>query len=203
MQYDLRMPGTNAPDPSLGADSDLLARFRGGDREAFTAIYQTHSPAVFRFVLHMSGDTAKAADVTQDVFVWLIHHPGHFDPSRGNLGPFLLGIARRFLLHRWRNDRRWLPLDEAGAHFDHRSTDEAQVESGMELKVARLREVIATLPARYREVVVLCDLEGHTYEAAARILECAVGTVRSRLHRARELLGRKLQSKKEILGCTV
>jgi len=200
------MPDAKVQEISPG-DRDLLARFREGDREAFTLLYKMHSPGVFRFVLHMCGDGMKAAEVTQDVFVWLIHHPSQFDPLRGNLGPFLIGVARRFLLRRWRNERRWIPLEEAGANFEGRSgagyaqsgVDESQ---GDESQVVRLREVIAALPARYREVVVLCDLEGHTYEAAAGILECALGTVRSRLHRARGLLGRKLQSKKEAHGCT-
>jgi len=202
------MPDANLPDANMrktspGVDRDLLARFREGDREAFTLIYQMHCPSVFRFVLHMCGDTVVAAEVTQDVFVWLIHHPGRFDASRGNLGPFLIGVARRFLLRRWRNERRWEPLEEAGAEFDGRAGAGYVPSDANESRVARLREVIAALPPRYREVVVLCDLEGHTYEAAAGVLECAVGTVRSRLHRARELLGRKLQSKKEIQGCTV
>jgi hypothetical protein len=107
MQYDLKMPDANLPD----TDRRLMARFRAGDREAFTLIYQTHSRAVFRFALHMSGDAMKAADIAQDVFVWLIHHPGHFDPSRGNLGPFLIGVARRYLLRRWRNERKWILLE--------------------------------------------------------------------------------------------
>jgi RNA polymerase sigma-70 factor (ECF subfamily) len=196
------MPDAKMPEISPG-DRDLLARFREGDREVFTLIYKMHSPGVFRFVLHMCGDEMKAAEVTQDVFVWLIHHPGRFDPSRGNLGPFLIGVARRFLLRQWRNERRWIPLEEAGANVDG-GAGAGYAQSGRnESQVVRLREVIAALPARYREVVVLCDLEGHTYEAAAGILECAVGTIRSRLHRARELLGRKLQSKKEVQGCTV
>jgi RNA polymerase sigma-70 factor (ECF subfamily) len=196
------MPDAKMPETSSG-DRDLLARFREGDREAFTLVYKMHSPGVFRFVLHMCGDEMKAAEVTQDVFVWLIHHPGQFDPSRGNLGPFLIGVARRFLLRQWRNERRWIPLEEAGTNFEGRSGAGYAQSGEDESQVVRLREVIAALPARYREVVVLCDLEGHTYEAAAGILECAVGTVRSRLHRARELLGRKLQSKKEAHGCTV
>jgi RNA polymerase sigma-70 factor (ECF subfamily) len=65
-----------------------------------------------------------------------------------------------------------------------------------------LRKAIAALPARYREAVVLCDLEGKTYEEAAAIQDCPVGTVRSRLHRARQLLARKFQEKREKLRCT-
>ncbi len=176
----------------------LAARFRTGDREAFTLIYQTWSPAIFRFSLHMSGDTVKASEITQDVFVWLIHHPNRFDASRGGLGAFLMGVARRLLLRRWHNENRWLPLEEADSPIAE-SAETTPVDS----RVARLRELIDRLPSRYREVVVLCDLEELSYEEAASILECAVGTVRSRLHRARELLGRKLLAEQQSLGCAL
>jgi RNA polymerase sigma-70 factor (ECF subfamily) len=59
--------------------------------------------------------------------------------------------------------------------------------------VPQLLQAIAALPLRYREAVALCDLEGKSYEEASVILECPVGTVRSRLHRARGLLARKLE----------
>jgi len=64
-------------------DRDLLSRFSAGDREAFTELYREHQKAVFRFALMMTGDSEKAGETTQDVFVWLIHHPEDFDPSRG------------------------------------------------------------------------------------------------------------------------
>jgi RNA polymerase sigma-70 factor, ECF subfamily len=172
---------------------DPLERFRAGDREAFTVIYRVHSPAIFRFALHMTADRMKAADITQDVFVWLIHHAESFDPSRGELGAYLIGVARKFLLRQQRNDRQWLPYTEEPATPD--PTDESQTIA--------LRDAIAALPPRYREVVALCDLEGETYEAAASALQCAVGTVRSRLHRARQLLSRKLQTNKQVQRCQV
>jgi RNA polymerase sigma-70 factor (ECF subfamily) len=142
----------------------------------------------------MSGDPAKAAEITQDVFVWLIHNPDHFDPARGSLAAFLTGVARRILMRRWHDERRWVPLEEAGAITAFAAAGKANAQ---ESRADRLRELIRALPARYREVVVLCDLEGRTYETAAGILECAVGTVRSRLHRARELLARKFEADKE------
>jgi RNA polymerase sigma-70 factor (ECF subfamily) len=171
-------------------DTDLVRRFRGGDRDAFTAIYRTHHRAVFRFSLLMSGDEFKAAEVTQDVFVWLIHHAGSFDPDRGELGSFLVGIARKMLKHRHAEEQRWLPLDEG-------TEAEVPPAKGHDEDVAGLRRAILALPERYRAVVVLCDLEEKSYEEAAALIDCAVGTVRSRLHRARTLLARKLTGK----GC--
>jgi RNA polymerase sigma-70 factor (ECF subfamily) len=164
---------------------DLLERFRAGDADAFTEIYRAHGKAVFRFALLMTADEFKAAETTQDVFLWLIGHPGSFDPSRGELGAFLVGVARKLLKKRYSEERRWVSLDESTASSKSASNEGAE-------DVLRLRKAIAGLPERYRAVVVLCDLEGRTYEEAALISECAIGTVRSRLHRARALLARKL-----------
>jgi RNA polymerase sigma-70 factor, ECF subfamily len=176
---------------------DLLRRFRAGDREAFTEVYRAHYPAVFRFALHMTADRTKAAEVTQDVFVWLIHHAADYDPDRGELAAFLTGVTRKFLQRRRHDEQRWVPFDEAPAQrfVAEREPDTSDAD--------RLRVAIAALPERYREVVALCDLEGKSYEDAAGALECAVGTVRSRLHRARGLLARKLQDAKEVIRCSV
>ncbi len=165
------------------------------DRAAFTAIYRTNSPVVFRFALSMTGDRVAAAEITQDVFVWLLHHPDSFDPARGELTPFLLGVGRKFLLRHNHTDPRLVPLEE----YD----PPAEAAEDAQPSILALRAAIAALPDRYREVVVLCDLEGLTYEEAAAALDCATGTVRSRLHRARQFLSRKLESKKRTQRCTV
>ena len=173
-------------------DRDLLRRFRAGDRDGFAEIYRIHSQSVYRFVLHVSADPSRAAEITQDVFVWLVHHPDHFDPARGELGSFLVGVARKLLKRRYRDEQRWVELEDSFA---------ARAPEGMdECDATLVRRAVAALPARYREVVAACDLEEKTYEEAAAILECAVGTVRSRLHRARALLAVKL-GKKKVQGC--
>lgn len=189
--------GDHAPRP----DRDLLRRFLQGDREAFTTLYRAHFPAVFRFALYMTGDQIRAAEITQDVFVWLVHHPGDFDPSRGDLPAFLGGVARKLLHRRRQAESRWLPLDEAA--MPPANGAGVAFARGMEHRqdVAELRKAIAALPERYREAVVLCDLEEKSYQQAAQELGCALGTVRSRLHRARELLVRKFQWKKEGQKC--
>ena len=179
------------------SDRELVAAFRGGDREAYLAVYRAHSGAVFRFVFHLCGDRGRAEEVTQDVFVWLIHHAGEWDAERGGLGAFLGGVARKFLHRRERSERRWAPLEEAASECAA-----AGMELEREQQAAALRRAIALLPAGYREAVVLCDLEGRSYEETAAMLGCAVGTVRSRLHRARGLLARKFQGKREGLRCT-
>jgi RNA polymerase sigma-70 factor (ECF subfamily) len=176
-------------EPSI-RDGDLLRRFRDGDREAFTLLYRTHQNAVFRFAMFMTGDTAKAADVTQDVFVWLIHHAGNFDPARGELGAFLAGVTRKFLQKRRGEELRWVQLDESTLT---EPVGWREGEDGGAQDADALRRAILALPEKYREVVVRCDLEEKSYEEAADVIGCAVGTVRSRLHRARGLLARKLE----------
>src|SRR5262249_40565147 len=94
-------------------DRDLLKRFHAGDRDAFTELYRTYHMPVFRFVSYMTADGVKAAEITQDVFVWLIHHPGDFDPRRGELSSFLIGVARKFIKRRYSEEQRWLPLEES------------------------------------------------------------------------------------------
>jgi RNA polymerase sigma-70 factor, ECF subfamily len=174
-------------------DGSLIHRFQAGDRDAFTTLYRAHHPAVFRFVFHMTADPVKAAEIAQDVFVWLIHHAADYDPQRGALPAFLSGVARKLLQRRQRSERRWLPFDAAAPRLQARDSAIA-----IAIDAGSLRKAIALLPSRYREAIVLCDLESQTYEEAAATLGCAVGTIRSRLHRGRELLARKFQPKKEV-----
>jgi len=176
-------------------DRDLLRSFRAGDRDAFTAIYRANETAVFRFALHMTGDRMKATEITQDVFVWLIHHSDDFDPERGELGAFLIGVARKLLHRHQQNERRLVAFTEAPQHAVYQPC----LDDSRDADTAELRRAIALLPQRYREAVVLCDLEDKSYEEAALAMDCAVGTVRSRLHRARGLLARKLRSRQ---GCS-
>jgi RNA polymerase sigma-70 factor (ECF subfamily) len=172
------------------ADSELVNRFKNGDRDAFTALYRAHHRAVFRFALYLTGSREQAGEVTQDVFVWLIHHPAAFQPDRGDLPAFLGGVARQMIRRRRRDEQKWLPLDETAAAAAP-PPEIADAEDAAELWRA-----IASLPERYREAVILCDMEEMSNQQAASVLGCAVGTVWSRLHRAHQLLQRKLQGQK-------
>ncbi|HXW56339.1 MAG TPA: sigma-70 family RNA polymerase sigma factor [Candidatus Cybelea sp.] len=196
-------------------DDGLLRHMAAGDEEAFTLLYRRKQPAIYRFALHMTGNAEVAEDVTQEVFMSLIRDPRRFDPAKGTLGGFLFGIARNHIRKRWEQDRRIVGLPEGigdidelaaslgrfsamGNGFD-RANGNGRAASARPVDhldsieaVRRVRQVISTLPENYREVVVLCELEEMSYEEAATTLECPVGTVRSRLHRARALLVEKL-----------
>jgi RNA polymerase sigma-70 factor (ECF subfamily) len=191
-------------------DGDLLQRMRAGEEEAFATLYRRLQGPLYRFALHMSGSETLAEDVVQEVFMTLMQESGRFDPERGQLSAFLFGIARNHLLRRFERDRRMVPLPDSGADSgadgyggDSRpgSTGNnggvmrfsAPLDLARSETIERVREAVLSLPGHYREVVVLCDLQETSYEDAAEALQCPVGTVRSRLHRAREILAVKLR----------
>jgi RNA polymerase sigma-70 factor (ECF subfamily) len=187
--------------PTAQADYDLLRRMRAGEEEAFLALYRRSQGPIYRFALHMSGSPSIAEDVTQEVFLVLIEGLDRFDPARGTLPGYLLGISRKLVLRRLEKDRAFLSLPDeeqaasANGHAAVLATAPATATNGHSRRevIARVRRATLTLPANYREVVVLCDLQEMSYEEAAEVIGCAVGTVRSRLHRARALLGGKLR----------
>jgi RNA polymerase sigma-70 factor, ECF subfamily len=183
------------------SDAELLRLMLGGDEEAFTALYRRRQGGVYRFALQMSGSEALAEDVVQEVFMVLMRDGGNFDPSRGSLAAYLYGIARNHVLRAFERERSLVPLgdeaDDAGdaphenlvAHFDPLG-DLTRVEM-----VKKLRQAVLALPAHYREALVLCELHELSYADAAGALGCAVGTVRSRLHRARAMLAEKMRGR--------
>jgi len=188
---DARGNMSRSMDTERSQDRRLLELFRQGDRDALTELYRSHHPAVFRFVLYMTDDPDASADIVQETFLWLIHHPFAFDPDRGSLRSFLSGVARNLLQHRARDRRRFQPIAEASYREPATSGwPDEEIDNGIDAR--HLRAAIVTLPEAYREAIVLCGIENKTYEEAAAILECAVGTVRSRLHRAKLLLAQKL-----------
>jgi RNA polymerase sigma-70 factor (ECF subfamily) len=168
-------------------DEELMARVAGGDRDAFAALYRRRRPDVYRFALHVGGSESVADDVTQDVFMTVIHDASRYHPGRATVVAWLLGIARnhvRRALHRRPTEP--LPDDDSKGAL----AIEADPLAGLARRqhVAALRRAILDLPMAYREAVVLCDLQELSYADAAASLRCAIGTVRSRLHRGRALL---------------
>lgn len=183
------------PPTDLPTDESLLERLRAGDQAAFLALYRRRQAGIYRFALHMSGSAVVAEDITQEVFLAIIRADSNFDPRRGGLSGYLFGIARKLVLRHLERSRADVTLepdpgDSALPEFS--VTDDPMIDLTRRESIDALRRAIMALPRRYREVVVLCDLDEVDYADAARILECPVGTVRSRLHRARALLLDKL-----------
>jgi RNA polymerase sigma-70 factor (ECF subfamily) len=183
------------------SDEDLYRRMLAGDEDAFAALYRRHQGNIYRFALQMSGSEAVAEDVTQEVFLAVIREAINFDESRGSLAGYLYGIARNQVLRRFKRDSPYVAIADDAEDGEVGPAD-WPVAGGDPLgdltrseEIESVRQAIVALPAHYREVVVLCDLHEMSYAEAAEVLGCAVGTVRSRLHRARALLVEKLRAR--------
>ena len=186
-------------------DEELIRSFvLDGDRAAFAALYRRYQDVVYRFALQMSGREAIAEDITQETFLALASAAHRYDARQARIGTYLYGIVRN-LTRRWlRRDRLLVTL--TGTNHDEWMADEPLAEQSLVEQatkreaIERVRRAVLSLPPRYREVVVLCDLHGTSYAEAAAIIGCAEGTVASRLSRARNLLLEKLQPVKRNGG---
>lgn len=185
--------------PAAETDHNLLIRLREGDEQAFVTLYRKRHGAIYRFALQMSGSAQAAEDVTQEVFLALLREECGFDPGRGTLSGYLFGIARKLVLRQLERGRSDVSLER---DTEDPGTPELAVNDDVLDRLTHregleaLHRAVVSLPRRYREVVVLCDLEEIDYADAAGILNCPIGTVRSRLHRARALLLEKLDQER-------
>ena len=188
---------SHQPLPDSVSDDDLLERIAAGDAAAFTTLFRRRQTDVYRVALLMTGVRATAEDVTQDVFLAVMRDAARYEPGRSTVTAWLCGIARNHARRRLEREGRMVPLpDEPDVE---RPGAVAQPDPLGDLANAQqldaLRRAVLSLPLHYREVVVLCDLQELSYQDAAVSLDCAVGTVRSRLHRARGLLAAKMRSR--------
>jgi RNA polymerase sigma-70 factor (ECF subfamily) len=163
-------------------------RLREGDESAFELVYRAHADSLFRYALRMCGSSEAAEEALQEVFLALIRGAGRYDAAKGSLGNWLFGAMRRQVF-RQLGDPGEVDLD--GEHAAPGTDPLAALSRSRQAE--RVRQAVMELPPAFREVVVLCEMEEMTYEAAAERIGCPVGTVRSRLSRARALLGRRLE----------
>ena len=188
---------TPEPLPDSVPDDELLVRIAVGDSSAFTTLFRRRQADVYRVALLMTGRPAAAEDVTQEVFLLVMRDAARYEAGRSSVTAWLCGIARNHARRRLEREGRIVPLQEEReaempgiAVYPDPIGDLANRE-----RRNALRQAVLSLPLRYREVVVLCDLQELSYADAAAALDCAVGTVRSRLHRARALLAAKMRAR--------
>lgn len=171
-------------------DGRLVARVRQGDEAAFAALFERHKASVYRYALHMRArDAAAAEDIVQEVFLAFLRQLGQFDAARGNVASYLLGIARRQVLRAVDRAHGDESLD--GIDCPSPEPDPLAGLTRSET-IERVRAAIADLPPVFREAIVLCELNELDYTDAAAVVGCPIGTIRSRLHRARALLMKAL-----------
>jgi len=183
----------------LSDEQELLRQLAKGNESAFRTLYERYQGRIYRFALHMSGNSATAEETTQEVFLALMGKPKGYDPAKGSLAGYLFGMARNITRRALQETASDISLDD-----DDVEQDELAVADGLDVLeelsngelLSALRQAVLTLPGIYREAVVLCDLEELSYQEAASLLECSPGTVASRLNRARALLKKKLSVEK-------
>ena len=185
------------------SDSDFVERLRSGDAEAFDTLITRYSGDIFSLLYRMTEDPEEARDLTQETFLSALKAIKSFR-GEAELKTWLFRIA----LNQSRNRFRWWkrrkrsetisldrPLGEGAATVADTIADDSETPEQAVLREERRQKLLAALgglPEIFRETVVLCDIEGLGYEETARTLGISIGTVKSRLARAREQLRKRL-----------
>lgn len=178
-----------------GIDAEYVAQLVAGDGKALRPLYERHGRALLRFSAAMCRSRQSAEDMVHDTFVELMREPSNFDPAQGSVFAYLCGVLRHRISHFYRQQKRFVALgDETIEARDAPESAGPVDEVARSELTAAFRRAMLELPVPHREVIALCDLEELPYATVATILDCPVGTVRSRLHRARALLTLRLVS---------
>ncbi len=174
-------------------DEQLLNRASRGDEAAFLLLYERHRDAVFRFAYRMLGATAQAEDVTQDCFLSLIRRPEGFDPARASLRTYLLAAARNLSLKALRRQGQEVALEDFAEEM-RRGVVEEPLRKLLDEELAfEVSRAVASLPPLQREALLLFEYEELSLKEIAAVVETDVGTIKARLHRARQRLRRELE----------
>jgi RNA polymerase sigma factor (sigma-70 family) len=181
--------------PGAAGDRELWLRASDGDTAAFGELFSRHASAVYNHLFRRVADWSEAEDLTSAVFLLAWRRRGRVVIDRESALPWLLGVANHVLGNHRRASRRYraalsriVPADEAAG--DHADAVAASVDS--ERLMATVRHALTQLPRHEREVVELCAWSGLDQKAAAVALGVSVGTVKSRMHRARRRLAASL-----------
>jgi RNA polymerase sigma-70 factor, ECF subfamily len=185
--------------PQTGADGDdtdedLAGRFSAGDGKAFELLVRRYRDALYRFVRwHLGATRSDAEDVTQDILIEVHRSLGGYE-GRSRFRTWMFGLARNVCLRRRRAAKE--TLCEAAGEKSLRELPDAAVDLETALERREVQETvrcaIEELGPGHRDVVLLREIEGLSYEEIAAVLEVPIGTVRSRLHNARAALAERL-----------
>lgn len=179
-----------------GDDSEHMLRLASGDASALRHLYERHGRALLRFSTAMCRSRTVAEDLVHDTFVALLREPFAFDPALGSVYGYLCGVLRHRVSRHYRQQKRWVTLDGDDESSEPAAPDAVAPDDEIARSevTAAFRRAMLDLPLQHREIIALCDLEELPYATVATILGCPIGTVRSRLHRARALLSIRLAS---------
>lgn len=179
----------------MGCPSDenqLIARICRGERETFRELVEAHQGRVYRVCCHVLGDPTRAEDLAQDTFVRAFQKLDQFDSEKGSFAGWILTMARRLCLNALQKASP-IPMDDlpelralASKEPDHSAT---RTET-----FARLDQALATLPNDQRRAFVFAEIEELPHEDIAALEDVAIGTVKSRVSRAKQTLRQQLET---------
>lgn len=185
-------------------DETLLKEASCGDEAAFMLLYERHRACVFRFAYRVLGNVALAEDVTHDCFLSLMRKPLSFDPQRASLRTYLYAAARNLSLKHLRRAGQEVTVEEYDDEPHALPAHEPLEQLLAEELSQEVRKAIESLPPLQREAVVLFEYEELSLSEIAAIVGADTGTVKARLHRARQnlkrLLAPYLQSRAEAVA---
>ena len=185
-------------------DQGLMFKAQQGDPSAVAELYDRYQRKMLNYLYRITGNQEVAEDMVQETFVRVVRHLHSYRPT-GSVGGWIYRIARNLALNelRYRRTADQVSLDEPLPNEDGEGVDRAEVipcpgpkpdEEANRNEVERtVQEALLKISPAYREALILCDIQGHSYKEACEILHCPIDTVASRLARGRgklaELLG--------------
>lgn len=175
----------------MQTDDTLMQRVREGDDDAFGEIVDRYKDSLVNYLTHLARSRDRAEEIAQDAFVRLYRNADKYREQE-RLGPYLFRIATNLVVTEARREKRWsllLPRLHASTRQSEPAPDSNLLTDEIQRKV---HAALERLPLKYRAPLVLFEIEEWSYEEIAQSLEVAVGTVKSRISRARELLRRHL-----------
>ena len=171
-------------------EPDLLAECRNGSREAFELVFLTNQKRVYSVALNFFGGRSDLAeDVTQQVFLKVFSKIGDFR-AESEFTTWLYRITINCCLDEQRKTRRFFSIENLFGEFRTKKTQDEKFER-REIS-EEVRKAIATLKPKFRLPILLKYSEDLSYEEIAKVLECSIGTISSRLNRGHKMLARKL-----------
>ena len=194
----------------MPGERELVQQAKAGDREAFAGLVSAYEGQIYNLALRYLGSREDAMDASQEVFLRVFRFlPGFQEESGFSTWIYRIGVnVCKDMLHR-RLKRAEQPLEVPDEEDEGRPVDvpdlrydPERIMEGVELRQA-LSDAILDLPEQQREIIILRDIRGLSYEEIALALALEAGTVKSRLFRARENLRKKLLQNGNIFGVSV
>ncbi|MBW3544187.1 MAG: sigma-70 family RNA polymerase sigma factor [Bacteroidetes bacterium] len=173
----------------------------------FDSEFLPHIDAMYNFAFRLTFDEDDAKDLVQETYLKAFRFINSFEEGT-NAKAWLFRILKNSFINDYRKKSKEPAKVDYNDVESYYNSEDAQIEMTTDLRVESLRDMIGdevsnalnSLAVDFRTVIILCDLEGFTYEEMAKILDIPIGTVRSRLHRARNLLKDKLRSYAQSMG---